>query len=152
MERDKALKVLKALADGIDPGTGEQFPIGSAYQYPDTVRALYYAVQVLEGAAPPRERRAQQKKNQPENAGRPWSEEEDARLALGFDAGKTVLELADEFKRSRIAIEARLVKLEKMPAPASGGLRYPVKGRGGMTSGVSDSAGQMPTAVMVVMK
>ena len=139
MEHDKALKILKILADGIDPSTGEQFPIGSAYQYPDTVRALYYAVQVLEGPAQPRERSAQQK-NQPENAGRPWSEEEDARLGKGFDAGKTVLELADEFKRSRIAIEARLVKLEKMPAPPSGSMRYPVKGRGGLTSGVSDSA------------
>jgi hypothetical protein len=139
MERDKALKILKALADGIDPNTGEQFPAGSTYQYPDTVRALCYAVQTLEGPAQPRERSAQQK-NQPENAGRPWSEEEDTRLGKEFDAGKTVLELADEFKRSRIAIEARLVKLEKIPAPPSGVMRYPVKGRGGMTSGVSDSA------------
>jgi hypothetical protein len=139
MERDKALKVLRALADGVDPNTGEQFPIGSAYQYPDTVRALYYAVQVLEGSAPPRERGPRQK-NQPENAGRPWSEEEDARLAKSFDAGKTILELADDFKRSRVAIEARLVKLEKMPAPSGGSMRYPIKGRGGMDSGVSDSA------------
>ena len=138
MERDKVLKILKALADGTDPSTGEQFPIGSAYQYPDTVRALYYAVQALEGSAQLKERSAQ--KNQPENAGRPWSEEEDTRLGKEFDAGKTVLELADEFKRSRIAIEARLVKLEKIPAPPSGTMRYPVKGRGGMSSDMSDSA------------
>jgi hypothetical protein len=138
MERDKALGILKALADGIDPATGEQYPAGSAYQYPDTVRALYHAVQALEGPAQPRERSAQQK-NQPENAGRPWSEEEDGRLAQAFDSGKTTLQLAEEHKRSRIAIEARLVKLEKIPAPPSGTMRYPVKGRNG-TSGVSDSA------------
>ena len=58
MERDKALGILKALADGIDPATGEQFPAGSPYQYPDTVRALYQAVHALEGPAQPRERRA----------------------------------------------------------------------------------------------
>jgi hypothetical protein len=144
MERDKALGILKALADGIDPGTGEPFPIGSPYQHPDTVRALYYAVQALESPVRPRERSSQQKAL-PENAGRPWSEEEDARLAKAFDSGKSVLELAEEHKRSRIAIEARLVKLERMPAPSSGTMRYPVKepggikGRGGMSS-ASDSA------------
>jgi hypothetical protein len=138
MERDKALGILKALADGIDPATGEQFPTGSPYQYPDTVRALYQAIHALEGPAQPRERNAQQK-NQPENAGRPWSDEEDGRLAKAFDSGKTILQLAEEHKRSRIAIEARLVKLEKIPAPQGGTMRYPVKGRNG-ASGVSDSA------------
>ena len=138
MERDKALGILKALADGIDPATGEQFPPGSSYQYPDTVRALYHAVQALEGPAQPgsvpsRERN----KSAPENAGRPWSEEEDERLAQAFDSGKTVLQLADEHKRSRIAIEARLVKLEKISAPQTGTMRYPVKGRGA-ASGASE--------------
>ena len=139
MEHDKALEILKALADGTDPATGEQFPAGSAYQYPDTVRALYYAVQTLETPVRARDRSAGQK-NQPENAGQPWSDEEEARLGKSFDSGKTILELAEEHKRSRIAIEARLVKLEKMPAPESGTMRYPIKGRGGITSGVSDSA------------
>ena len=138
MERDQALDILKALADGIDPATGEPFPSGSSYQYPDTVRALYYAVHALEAPARPRERNVQPK-GAPENAGRPWSEEEDQRLAKAFDSGKTVLQLADEHKRSRIAIEARLVKLEKITAPEGGTMRYPVKGRSA-ASGVSDSA------------
>jgi len=138
MERDKALGILKALAEGIDPATGEQFPPGSSYQYPDTVRALYHAVQALEGPAQPRERSAQQK-SAPENAGRPWSEEEDERLAQAFDSGKTVLQLADEHKRSRIAIEARLVKLEKISAPQNGTMRYPVKGRNAV-NGASERA------------
>ena len=138
MERDKALGILKALAEGIDPATGEQFPPGSSYQYPDTVRALYHAVQALESPAQPRERSAQQK-SAPENAGRPWSEEEDERLAQAFDSGKTVLQLADEHKRSRIAIEARLVKLEKIAAPQTGTMRYPVKGRSA-ANGASERA------------
>ncbi len=142
MERDTALGILKALADGIDPSTGEQFPSGSPYQYPDTVRALYYAVQTLENPNRTRERSAPQK-NQPENAGRPWSDEEEARLGKAFESGKTVLDLAQEHKRSRIAIEARLVKLGKISAEQSATMRYPIKGRSGTTSGVSDSARMM---------
>jgi hypothetical protein len=142
MERDKALGILKILADGIDPSTGEQFPAGSPYQNPDTVRALYYAVQTLENPVRSGERSATQK-NQPENAGRPWSDEEEAQLGKAFESGKTIFDLAQEHKRSRIAIEARLVKLGKISAPQSGTMRYPIKGRSGTTSGVSDSARMM---------
>ena len=142
MERDKALGILKTLADGIDPNTGERFPAGSPYQDSDTVRALYYAVHALENPARTGERSATQK-NQPENAGRPWSDEEDTQLGQAFESGKSILDLAQEHKRSRIAIEARLVKLGKISAPQSGTMRYPIKGRGGNTSGVSDSVRMM---------
>ena len=139
MEHDTALGILKALADGIDPSTGERFAPGSPYQNPDTIRALCYAVQALESRT---RNRSEPQKNQLENAGRPWSDEEEARLGTAFESGKTVLDLAQEHKRSRIAIEARLVKLGKIPAEHSGPLRYPIKGRG-TTSGVSDSARMM---------
>jgi hypothetical protein len=142
MERDKALGILKTLADGVDPSTGERFSAGSPYQDSDTIRALYYAVQVLSNPVQAGERRATQK-DQPENAGRPWSDEEEAQLGRAFESGKTILDLAQEHKRSRIAIEARLVKLGKIAAPQSGTMRYPIKGRGGNTSGVSDSARMM---------
>jgi len=141
MEHDTALGILKALADGIDPSTGERFAAGSPYQNPDTIRALCYAVQTLESPAHTRNR-SEPQKNQPENAGRPWSDEEEALLGKAFESGKTVLDLAQEHKRSRIAIEARLVKLGKIPAEQSGPMRYPIKGRG-TTSGVSDSARMM---------
>ena len=146
MERDKALDILKALANGTDPGTGKSFPADSSYQHPDTVRALYFAVQALESPARPQDRDTQPSREhdtsrrQHENAGRPWSEDEEARLGQGFDAGKTVLELVEIHKRSRIVIEARLVKLGKIEAPQSGSMRYPVRGRGGVAGGVSDSA------------
>src|SRR5215470_7600107 len=60
MEHDKALGILKILADGIDPGTGETLSPASPYQYPDTVRALYYAIRVLENPNQTRERSAAQ--------------------------------------------------------------------------------------------
>jgi hypothetical protein len=126
MERDQALGILKALADGVDPRTGAAFPADSPYQHPDSVRALCWAVQTLERSAPARERAAR-RGGAPANAGRPWSDEEDLRLARGFDAGRSIADLAAEHQRSRWAIEARLVRLNKMPTPSGPAAREPAK-------------------------
>ena len=129
METAKTLAVLKALADGIDPATGEQFPAGSAYQHPDTVRALFSAISMLDNAAPPAlPKPAAAGKSAPENSGRPWSEEEDARLGKTYDSGKSIEELAGMHKRSKWAIEARLARLGKIPEPPS---RFPARNPAG---------------------
>ena len=125
MERDNAAKILQTLADGIDPATGEPFPASSPYQRADVVRALYIAVQAL-GNPSRAKASAPQDKPGLENAGRPWSQEEDARLGRAFDAGKSVEILAEEHKRSRFAIEARLVKLGRIE-DTSTAPRFPVK-------------------------
>jgi len=136
METAKTVEILKALAEGIDPGTGEQFPAGSSYQQPDTVRALFSAIRMLETPASTSSRPvpAQQAgatpagKSAPENAGRPWSEEEDARLGRTYDSGKSIEELAGIHKRSKWAIEARLARLGKIPEPPS---RFPARNAAG---------------------
>jgi len=136
METAKTLAVLKALADGIDPATGEQFPAGSAYQHPDTVRALFSAIGMLDSAAPPASPKpATAGKSAPENSGRPWSEEEDARLGKTYDSGKSIEELAGMHKRSKWAIEARLARLGKIPEPPS---RFPSRNASG--SAVTNAA------------
>ena len=122
MEKSAALHIIQALAQGIDPHTGETFPAASPYQHPDTVRALFQAAQAL--AEPSRERpRSQQ--GAPENAGKPWSDAEDRTLATDFDAGKTITELAALHRRSRVAIQARLVLLGKLQ-PSAKGPRFPI--------------------------
>ncbi len=127
MQQERALSILKALADGIDPATGEQFPAASPYQHPDIIRALFWAVHTLSGPV----RAQKQTAPRPEstavtNAGKPWSEEEDVDLGQAFDAGKPIEQLAEEHKRSRWAIEARLAKLGKIPEPPAG-MRFPIK-------------------------
>jgi len=124
METAKIIEILKALAEGIDRGTGEQFPAGSPYQHPDTVRALFAAIHGLQNAAPrpaktdaPRPDKSD--RPAPENAGRPWSQEEDSRLGQAYDSGKSVEELAQMHKRSKWAIESRLARMGKIPAPPS---------------------------------
>ena len=119
MEREQALKILTALANGVHPTTGEVFAADSPYQHPDTVRALFEAVRAL-GEAPAAGVRTQQRNagDMPANTFVRWTPDEEARLAAGFDAGKTSAELAKMHDRSRAAIEARLLKLGKIDASA----------------------------------
>ena len=136
METQMTLQILKTLADGIDPATGERFAAGTAYQHPDTVRALFSAIRMLESPAPAASRSAPAKQDSApttakpglENSGRPWSEEEDARLGSTYDAGQSIDELAGIHKRSKWAIEARLARLGKIPAPPT---RFPVRNAAG---------------------
>jgi len=134
MEREQALRILNALANGVHPATGEKFAADSPYQHPDTVRALFEAMRAVEGggatAAPAPA--PQSKPALPESgSGSRWSGEEEQRLASAFDSGRTVDELARAHQRSRAAIEARLVRLGKMDASAvTTPLRYPPKPAG----------------------
>jgi len=118
MEREAALKIIQQLANGIDPHSGEVFRADSPYQHPDTVRALFTAVRALEDQSAPRQRAAGAG-NAPQNAGKPWSGDEDKALTAAFDAGKQIPELATQHQRSRFAIEARLAKLGKIEPPAN---------------------------------
>ena len=140
MERDQALHILKTLADGVDPASGRPFADDSPYQRANTVRALCWAVQALEGAGtrPPTASAPGESKPQPRNttkpraegvrgnAGRPWTQEEETQLSQAFDSGRTLDELAQVHQRSRWAIEARLAKLGKIPEPPAG-LRFPIR-------------------------
>jgi hypothetical protein len=115
MEREQALKILNALANGVHPTTGEIFSVDSPYQHPDTVRALFEAVRAMEGNSSPAAVNPQRKTGDiPANTFVRWSSEEEQRLAAAFDAGKTSAELAKAHNRSRAAIEARLLKLGKI--------------------------------------
>jgi hypothetical protein len=102
MDETKALGIVSALANGVNPITGEVFPTDSVYQAPDIVRALYVAVRALDGGT-----RARGRDKAP-NAGKPWSEEEDRRLLAEFDRGRPVAELAQAHARTSGSIHARL--------------------------------------------
>lgn len=133
MDRELALKIVNALANGVHPATGEVFAADSPYQHPDTVRALTAAARALEGGAQP----APERRNGevPANTFVRWTPEEEDRLAAGFDAGRTSAELARVHNRSRAAIEARLLKLGKIDVSAlTVQLRYLPKSDGAQTA------------------
>jgi hypothetical protein len=111
MDKLVSLKILKQLADGIDPYTGKMLPEDSPYQQSQTVRALFYAIMALEGT-----------KNGTQgavpgliNAGKSWESAEDDQLKAAFDSGMTISELAQKHKRTIGAIQARLIRLGKLP-------------------------------------
>lgn len=112
MEHAHALQILHALANGVDPASGEAFPPGSPYQRAETVRALFAAAQALERAA----RFARHRGAVAAKAGQPWSEEEDRRLLAAFDAGGTIAELAAAHERTQTGIRARLAKHGRIAA------------------------------------
>lgn len=88
MELEKAISIIKALSDGIDPYTGEQYPLDSPYQAPDTVRALIAAITALEK----QQKSIVRQLNLPSSAGKPWSEEEDNRLLEAYEADTPINE------------------------------------------------------------
>ena len=140
MEAARSVEILKSLANGIDPGNGKPFAADSAYQHPDTVRALFFAIRALEQhapqaalqktPAPDKPRSEKPGKPAPGKAGQPWSEEEDARLGKAYDSGQSIEDLAQTHQRSRWAIEARLARLGKIPAPPP---RFPARKSAGNT-------------------
>ena len=110
MEISDALKIVQALAEGIDPTTGEVFPEGSPYNDPRVIRALFQALQAMERAKE-KERRAREL---PGNTGKPWSDEEDRLLIQEFDAHVAIPEIAAKHHRTQGGISARLVRLGKI--------------------------------------
>ena len=110
MKELEALKIIRALADGIDPHTGEVFPDDSPYQNAQTVRALFTAIDALETVA----KRKEKRKNVPERAGKPWDDDESRLLIKRFDEGAPVSEIAREHKRTTGAIKSQLLKLGKI--------------------------------------
>jgi DNA-binding transcriptional regulator YbjK len=110
MEQAQALAVIRSLANGVDPVTGEVFPAESAYQRPLVVRALYEAASALE-----RQERVSRRKSQlPAKTGEPWTEDEDRKLLSAFDQGKCLQDLAAHHERTMGAVRARLVKYGRL--------------------------------------
>jgi hypothetical protein len=105
VEAERAREILAFLADGVDPYSGERFPIESPYQHPDTVRALYMAIAGL-----PRGRQAPKPADEA-RAGQPWSDAEDQELRNAIAAGMQIRAIARAHKRTDGAIESRLVRL-----------------------------------------
>ena len=118
MHLESALTIVKALADGVNPVTGEQYPEESPYAEPRALRALFSAVDLMQREVE-RERR---RERLPANFGKPWSEGEDRDIAVAFDSGTGIPEMARKHSRTQGSIRLRLEKLGKLPP--SGEARY----------------------------
>jgi len=118
MHLESALPIVKALADGVNPVTGEQYPQDSPYAEPRALRALFSAIDLMQREVEKERRR----ERLPANFGKPWSEGEDRAIATAFDAGATIPDMARRHARTQGSIRLRLEKLGKLPP--SGEARY----------------------------
>ncbi len=106
MDIVRARKIMEILADGINPETGEVLPPEDSCNQPEVIRAFHMILSVLP---------ENPRKSQPENAGKPWTWEDDCLLSAMYDEGKPCKEICEYFKRSTGGIAARLVQLGKIP-------------------------------------
>jgi hypothetical protein len=117
MESTDVRTIVRTLAQGIDPTTGEVFEQNSPYSDPRVIRALF---KVVDLAWPPGrsklsldERRQRNiERGLPRNAGLPWSDDDRKAVADGFKNGTTIKELATALERSLTAINAELIRQE----------------------------------------
>lgn len=108
MDIERAKEILSSLAQGIDPLTGEILSNDHICNQAEIIRAFYCVFGELN------KRTDKPAKKRPENAGKPWMQEDDAHLCKMFDEGATRREMCSYFKRSGGAIAARLVHLGKI--------------------------------------
>lgn len=103
MDIVRAREIVSALAEGVDPTTGEVLPDDSVYNKGEVVRALYA---LLNNSAA-----SKKKKELPQNAGKPWTVEDDADLKACFEDGMSKKEMCAKFERTAGSIVSRLARL-----------------------------------------
>jgi hypothetical protein len=113
MNADADMEIIRALADGVNPITGEVFEDDSVYQKPQVIRALFTAMSALED----QEKRDKRQRKLPSKAGTTWTTEEDEKLSQAFDQGISIKELVKIHERTRGAIQSRLANLGKLAPP-----------------------------------
>jgi len=109
MDIVETLKIMRSLANGVDPSTGEKIEANSVCRQPQTVKALNRAISALVHE----EKREQRK---PSNAFRSWTRAEDAQMCEELRSGKDFHEIAKAHNRTVASILARLVKLGEITA------------------------------------
>ena len=102
MDIVRAKEILSALADGVNPLTGEILPPEDSCNQAEVVRALHAALGEL---------KIPTQKTSPANAGKLWSVEEDDQLRGEVRSGLPVGKIAAAHARSRGAIRSRMVLL-----------------------------------------
>ena len=111
MTSDDAARILEALAKGIDPETGEFFPENSPLNSPHIIRALFLGAKALQEGAPVVAATKRVVEEGLEHAWKPWTAEEEERLAAAFGRGDSINSIAEAHRRKPGGITSRLIRL-----------------------------------------
>jgi hypothetical protein len=113
MDNPTAIQLIRSLANGTDPITGEIISDTSSLNDPKLIRAFFLAVDALEYVEK-KGKTQKQEMSKYTNAGKPWTSEEDNLLIQAFEKGVAVKEIVQRHGRTRGALAARLVRLGKI--------------------------------------
>lgn len=102
MDIIRAKEIVRVLAEGVDPSTGEILPAESIYNSPEVIRALFTLLEYVNKSTG---------KDQLRNAGKPWTATEDDKLRDEFLSKGRITDIAKEHGRTYSAIESRLAYL-----------------------------------------
>lgn len=121
MELDESRNIVKTLAQGVHPTTGEVFPPNSPYNDPEVIRALFSILDSVKQIRRPRKslderRRENVELGRPMNSGLPWSDEDRGLVKSEFRKGTTIEKLADILGRSSGSIVAEVIRQDLVPA------------------------------------
>ena len=121
MDDAQALKIISALADGVNPETGEALDIDTPFQALDVIRALFVALRALEITSRSKARR--NRGRMPANAGKPWSDDEDRKLLEqqrldGEDEQKLIQTAQQAAQELESLFEEDFRRAEPQPEPA----------------------------------
>jgi len=115
MDLSTALTNVEALANGVNPNTGELFQSDSPYNQPEVIRSLFTILAAVKN--PKKQKKTTEQKQQenltrglPKNAGLPWSDEERTELVEQFNSGGQLHQLAELHERTQGSIIAELKK------------------------------------------
>jgi hypothetical protein len=110
MNNERALSILKPLSEGVNPWTGDVLPNAGPFQNSEVIRALFFAIRVLESE----ERRPPRKTEPPSANGKLWTQQEDSQLISEFHEAVEFKDIAASHERTRGAIVSRLVHLGEL--------------------------------------
>lgn len=91
MDINRAKEIIRTLADGVDPTTGEVLPAESVYNSPEVIRALFTLLEQVnaETAGGPLR-----------NTGKPWTNVEDDKLRDEYLSNLKISDIAKEHGRT----------------------------------------------------
>jgi len=110
MDLGYAVRMISALADGVDPSTGVILADDELCHDINVARALTYVASYLIVALEESGTTKSYQSNFPARHGKFWSREEDACLLSEFQSGTSMMEIARRHGRSEYAIQCRLIK------------------------------------------
>ena len=122
-------EIISKLASGINPLNGESLPNDSLYNDPAIIRALFSAIQAMQGEninSPVSNNKQEDniRQGKPKNAGMPWTQALKNKLSERYKSGFTIEELSISFERTEGSMKAELIRQGLIDASE---VNYPVR-------------------------